>query len=137
MQATTSPADTVPAQKLRAPDAGALVEYGMNSFGTSPAHWRVKSWLRVAPPLDKAESTWLDEILHEAAAEVDTKTAAGKQRMQFCPQDEATHVSLTGICGAIAPIEKCKVLGMVDWSPERLEEERLRAVRMGESRTMV
>ena len=136
MQATTSPADTVPAQKLVAPLPGTLVEYGMDSFGKNPAKWRVKSWLRVARPLP-AEATWIDEILHEAAAEVDTKTSAGKQRMEFCPQEEATHVSLTGICGAIAPIEKCKVLGMVDWSPEMLEQERLRAVRMGELRSMV
>lgn len=136
MTDATTPEST-PAQKLVAPDAGAIVEYGLNSFGTAPTTWRVKSWLRVAPPLDTAQATWIDEILRESAVKVDTKTAAGKQPMQFCLQEEATHVSLTGICGAIAPIEKCKVLGMVDWPQSQLDEARESAVRIGKSRRLV
>jgi hypothetical protein len=33
-----------------APDAGALFEYGLNSFKTEPARYRVEAWMRRRTP---------------------------------------------------------------------------------------
>lgn len=126
-----------PTPHMLAPDVGALVEYGLDSFGKEPARYRVKSWMRVAPAPQIAEDDWLGEILFEACQQVETKTGAGKQRMQWCLREEATHVSLTGICGAIAPIEACKVTGMVPWPKAQLDEARNSANRLGASHKML
>jgi hypothetical protein len=93
-----------------APDVGSIVEYGLNSFGTGPAQYRVTAY---ACPSHKHD------------------------RLRWCTQSEATHVALTGICGAMAPIELCKVVGMVDWEAGWIEEARQGAQRLADSRGLV
>ena len=50
---------------------------------------------------------------------------------EFCTRAEATHLSLYGVCGAIANINKCKVTGMVPWPKNALKNLRLLAERAG------
>ena len=134
--APASPDDssTVP---VLAPDVGALVEYGTNSFGTEPGRYRVSGWMRVAPPPKLDPDDFLGNLLFEACQELRDARDGQRKRMQFCLREEATHLSLSGICGAIAPVEMCKVTGMVDWRPEHLEEERESARRLGTSHQMI
>lgn len=125
------------APTLLAPDIGALVEYGLNSFGTAPAQYRVSSWIRVAPVPEPAPGDFLCDILFEACQEILDRRDGQRKRMQFCLREEATHLSLKGICGAIAPIELCKVTGMVAWTPEILAEEDESARRRGAAHQMI
>jgi hypothetical protein len=69
---------------------------------------------------------FIAEILFESCREMDGT------RMQWCVRANATHLSLSGIAGAIAPIEKCQVVGMVDWSEAELHDARQSAQRKGE-----
>lgn len=111
--------------RLITPEIGALVEYGLDGFGKGPGRYRVSGWMRVAPTPVFAEDDIFGEILLEGCQEI------RGHRMQWCLQEEATHVSLKGICGVIAPIEEVRVIGMVDCPPEFLEGERARAVQRG------
>jgi len=120
-----------------APDVGALVEYGMNSFRTGPGEYRVTAWLRAAPPPKLHPDDFIGEILFEACQELRDARDGRKKRMQFCLREEATHVSLTGIGGTIAPIELCKVTGMVDWPEAQLAHDRAYAVRLGTAHEMI
>ena len=126
-----STAENFPAAGL-APDVGAIVEYGTNSFGTEPGRYRVSGWLRVAPPPAHPGS-----ILYEACQQLRDARDGQRKRMQFCLREEATHLSLSGICGAIAPLEMCEVTGMVDWPQAHLEEARESARRMGAAHRMI
>lgn len=112
-----------------APEVGAIVEYGLDSFGKKPQTYRVDSWMRERAPLVKAKrgdfSDVIDEILYDAQQEIKGK------KMEWCLRHEATHLSLSGICGAVAPIEECKVVGMVTWSKELLDHERKQARELG------
>lgn len=123
--------------QANAPDVGSLVEYGMNSFNTGPAHYRVTGWMRVAPPPVLRPDDFIGKILFDACQEIPDARDGHKKRMQFCLQEEATHLSLTGICGAIAPIEKCKVTGMVDWPADQIKKCRVRAEHLGSTHEMV
>lgn len=141
-QATTpTPAaaanDESPAVAVLAPDVGALVDYGKNSFGTGPGQYRVTAWMRVAPPPKLEPDDFIGEILFEACQELRDARDGKRKRMQFCLREEATHLSLTGIAGTIAPIELCKVTGMVDWSEAQLAADRAYAVRLGTSHEML
>ena len=122
---------------ILAPDVGALVEYGTNSFGTEPGRYRVSGWMRVAPPPKLHPDDFIGSILFEACQELRDARDGQRKRMQFCLREEATHLSLSGICGAIAPIEMCKVTGMVDWKLEHLEEARDSARRNGAAHRMI
>ena len=123
-------------QVLEVPDVGALVEYGLNSFGTAPALYRVSGWIRVAPAPVFKEDDFIAQILFESCQEISDKKGS-KARMQTCLREEATHLSLSGICGAIAPIEACKVTGMVNWSDEELSQARMRATKRGAKHEMI
>lgn len=122
---------------ILAPDVGALVEYGTNSFGTGPGRYRVKSWIRVAPQPELHPDNFLGSLLFESCQELRDARDGQRKRMQFCLREEATHLSLTGIGGAIAPIEMCKVTGMVNWTPEHIEEAREAARRKGAAHQMI
>lgn len=120
-----------------APDVGTLVEYGLDSFGREPGRYRVSAWLRVAPPPPPVDygdlNSVIDDILFEACQRIEVTG----ERMQFCLRDEATHLSLSGVCGRIAPIEACKVTGMVNWTQELLDSARDSAIRKGRAHTMI
>lgn len=113
-----------------APDVGTLVEYGLDSFGKSPQRWRVTSWMREARTPEKNLHQAFAEILFDASQEIDNGNG-GKSRFEWCLRNEASHLSLAGISGAIAPIEHCKVIGIVAWSNECMEDARNFANRLG------
>ncbi|WP_052223772.1 hypothetical protein [Comamonas testosteroni] len=123
--------------QAKVPDVGALVEFGMNSFQTGPATYRVTAWLRAAPQPTLNPDDFIGHILFEACQEIPDASDGKKKRMQFCLRDEATHLSLKGIAGAIAPIELCKVTGMVDWPTDQIEKGREKARRLGEAHQMI
>ena len=120
-----------------APDVGTLVEYGLNGFGTAPARYRVSSWMRAAPPPKLSPDDFLGDILFESCRELEDEADGKKKRIQFGLREEATHLSLSGICGAIAPIAKCKIVGKVDWPVELLNLQRESAVRFVTEHTML
>jgi hypothetical protein len=122
---------------VAAPEAGALFEYGTNSFGTGPAHYRVKAWMRRRAPrqdaLDFATAGALPGeyggtmalLMAEVVREVREHEGAGhRERMEFCMRDVATHVCGAGIAGCVAAISKIKVTGMVQWSDAAVAEAR-------------
>lgn len=120
---------------LLVPDVGTLVEYGMNGFRTGPATYRVSGWMRVAPTPKFDPDDFLGEILFESCREFET--GSGQARLQSCLREEATHLSLSGIAGAIAPIEQCKIIGRVNWPEEQIAEARESAIRRGKSHRML
>lgn len=109
----------------------------MNSFGTAPGEYRVTGWMRAAPLPEFSPEDFLGKILFEACQKIHDAKDGVQRRMQFCLRDEATHVSLAGIAGAIAPIGMCKVTGMVDWPEDQIAKNRARAVRKGEMHEMI
>lgn len=107
--------------KLLAPQAGALFDYNGGKY-------RVKSWLREAPPRTPSQDpdsidALIDEILWETA-----HTSNGT-RFQYCVREDATHVSGSGVCGCLVPINAIRVTGMVSWPAEQLEEAHRHAER--------
>lgn len=115
-----------------APDVCECVEYGLDSFGREPETWRVTGWMRAAQRPDFGDGDELSEILFDACHEhVDGK------RMQYCLREEAEYLVLYGICGAIAPVEQCRVIGVVDWSDADIKRARDGAIRRGQAREML
>lgn len=55
-----------------------------------------------------------------------------KFRLVWCKPSEATHLELTGVCGAIATIEKCTKIGVVAWDEEHIQEARTSALKLVE-----
>jgi hypothetical protein len=136
-ESTSSGSAEQAAVAMLAPDVGALVEYGKDGFGKEPGRYRVDAWLRAAPTPKLDPHDFIGKILFESCQELRDARDGEKKRMQFCLREEATHLSLAGICGAIAPIELCKVTGMVDWDPKLLAQERESARRLGASHEMI
>ena len=112
--------------KVLAPDVGDLVEYGLDSFGRRPATWRVDGWLRIAPPRRALNA---DPRLDRIAALATTS----ERRRRWCVREEAEFVSLVGVCGAIAPVGECRVIGKVSWPQGAIDDERRLAMRLAES----
>jgi hypothetical protein len=119
--------------RMLAPDVGALVDYGLDGFGKEPGKYRVSSWLRPAAPRKFDPDDFLGEILFEACQEIKG------ERWEHCTREEATHLALSGICGAIAPVEACKVTGHISehWSAEHVAELRKSALRRGLAHEMI
>jgi hypothetical protein len=136
-ESTSSGSPEQPAVAMLAPDVGTLVEYGKDGFGKEPGRYRVNAWLRAAPTPKLDPHDFIGKILFESCQELTDKRDGQKKRMQFCTREEASHLSLTGVGGAIAPIEMCKVTGMVDWDPKLLAQERESARRLGASHEMI
>lgn len=107
------------------PEVGSIVEYGLNSFGTSPARYRVNAYLREVVEVSTTDEFGLSEILQEA------RRASQGKRLRWCLREDATHLSLSGISGALAPVRDCKVIGMVDWPQKELQAARDYAERRG------
>lgn len=127
--------------KTLAPDVGALVEYGLDGYRARPATYRVSGWMKERP----VEPT-SDELIDQGVTDIgrilrailyETQQEVQGKKMIWCTREEATHLSLTGVCGAIAPIEACKVVGRVDWSEKQIDEERKYALKLAADRTMV
>ena len=120
-----------------APAVGALVEYGLDSFGREPGRYRVSAWLRVAPPPPPVDYGDLNSVIDDILFDACQRLEVTGERMQFCLRDEATHLSLSGVGGRIAPIEACKVVGTVDWPQEVLDSARDNANRKGRAHMMI
>lgn len=132
----------------QAPDVGALFEYGRNGFNTGPGRYRVDSWMRLKPPeidaIDMAMSGALPDEFGSGSGSLtgrfslfcaewirEQREAEGyKPWLVHCVREVATHVSGSGICGCIAPIDKIKVTGMVNWPKEQLDQVREQAIRL-------
>lgn len=114
-----------------APEVGAIVEYGWDDFRGKPRTYRVKSYLCRVTETPSFGDDWVSEILFDTCREFKGS------RMRFCVRHDATHLLLTALCGAIAPIEECKVVGMVEWDEKTLSEDRARAERIGLKATML
>ena len=56
------------------------------------------------------------------------KDKPNSKRQQWCTRDEATHLCLYAVCGAIAPVGECKEVGFVSWSAEAIEDQRQQAL---------
>lgn len=124
--------------------AGDIVEYGLNSYGTEVQTWRVQSYMK-AEVADEdfirgcCDGTALSEIMTEMLveeyhAELTARKASGSAELKriklvYCLPEEAEYLSLTGVCGAIAPISECKKIGVVGWDNERIDNERDKALK--------
>lgn len=111
-----------------------LVFYGSDSFELTHGRYRVSSWLRIAvkPKFNSGDFTDdLREILYDSCQEI-----CG-HRMQWCLPEEATHVSLKGIGGAIAPISDVYVQGNANFSKEIAESHFNSAMRRGQAHEMI
>lgn len=120
-----------------APDVCDIVEYGLDSFRQQPATYRVDAWLK--PYVEPFRVTGYDMLLTGAfRAELDgpqraeallysvlgslKEKAPKRTRLVWCCRDEATHVALSGVGGAVAPITECKVVSRVAWSDEVIQQ---------------
>ena len=114
--------------RMVAPDVGALVEYGLDSFGREPGKYRVESWLCRADAPHKPAKELLG-LLKTGEA-----TSYRAQGWRWCLRKDATHLYLYGVAGTVAPIEKVKVTGHVSesWSTKLVEEHRQTAIRLGQ-----
>lgn len=116
------------------PVIGEIVEYGTDSFGKKPARYRVESYLcEATPPPKPSGNSTLNDIIDEILAE-EADTRPHHKRLRWCLAEEATHVSLVGTAGTIAPFDQCKSVGMVSWSAALLEEARRHAYKLGISK---
>jgi len=53
-----------------------------------------------------------------------------RERYRWCKKEDATHVTGSGICGCIAPIDEVEITGKVEWSEESIQGEIERHNRM-------
>lgn len=114
--------------------------YGMNSFGTARAQWRITHHLkRMEETFDpKLAADFTEKIINRVIERSLLKEKLLRQeqglpatrrfRFHYCVPDEATHVEIVGVCGAIAPIEECEFIREVDWDRELIEQERQDAI---------
>jgi hypothetical protein len=107
----------------------AIVSWGVNGYCSGFETWRVESWLREARPNPKGN--WMDDILFESCQKINGV------RMEWCLPSQATHVSLRGVCGAIAPMGECRFIEMVNWPYEQIIEEQSRAIALGSTHEKV
>jgi hypothetical protein len=110
-----------------APEVGSLVDYGLDSWRKEPGKYRVEGYMCPAEPLegDDIVSRIMREILEEEASERRQKgLPPARKPMRWCHRHEATHVSLYGISGTLAPIGEVKVTGHLrgSWTDEMVAD---------------
>ena len=117
-----------------------IVEYGLDSFGKNPQTWRVTHHLkRVEDSLDSWKPKHTGEEITKRVCLKFREEDRRKRKKQglphkrryklvYCLPEEATHVSLTSICGCQAPISECKKVGTANWDLDKIKEERDNAV---------
>lgn len=127
----------VPESGTIAPDVGTIVTYGRNELTKEPRRYRVTAWIREAPPPVVEPGDFIGELLYESSREFRDAADGKHKRMQFCLREEATHLSLTGVGGAIAPIELCSIIGKVEWPQNLLDDALFSANRLGSTHQMI
>jgi hypothetical protein len=126
------------------------VWYGTDSFGKKRQSWRVRGHYKKhihphftdpEPPKVGPDKFCEDRFCWDFVANtlLETKLAAMEYdpEREFtycfvwkpCRPEEAEAVSLTAVCGAIAPLECVEYKGPVGWSEEHIQEDRERALR--------
>lgn len=118
-----------------------IVEYGLDSWGKEPQTWRVTHHLkRIEDTLDDWNPTdFMEKITRDIGLRFREKERAERKakglsctrryRLVYCKPEEATHVELVCICGALAPISECKKVRVVDWSEKLIQQTKAEAVR--------
>jgi len=67
---------------------------------------------------------WTEDRLKEHYLRAERKLPCTRRyRYVRCRKEQATHLCLTCICGAIAPIADCTRTGTVEWEPEYIARE--------------
>lgn len=120
-----------------------IVYYGLDSFGQKRQQWRVNChyrkvyWEPTPKPIngrvvDKVVWDILDyKILTEWYGRLEKKLPANRRfSYRACRPEEATHLGLVAVCGAIAPIDKCEFIKVVEWEPNFIREEQEFALRL-------
>lgn len=116
------------------PNVCDIVEYGLDSFGKQPATYRVDGWL--CPRFPQPKITGHDmllsgamrrdltcgEIAESVIHSILAERPASRVRLAWCTREEATHVALSGICGAIALVSECRVVGRVQWGEDAVAD---------------
>lgn len=120
--------------------AGDCVTYNGSYTALASRHWRVESFkhrvdevIKLPMPGDIADQICHD--IHMAEREKDriSRVADGlpcnlRYRFLWCFPQHATHVSLYGVCGALAPIEECEFTGVVNWPADLIQDHKRRAI---------
>lgn len=107
--------------------------------GREKTRWRITSFLvRVEDTFEAKHACEFDDVMEEINNRIINRhllkeqyqrqergLPAGRRfRYRWCTREEATHVELVAVCGAIAPIEDCEVVGEVAWDREMIDKER-------------
>jgi hypothetical protein len=120
--------------------AGDCVYYGLDGFGRNRASWRVNCFYRKSPEIDwrsrienVADQVCYDVCMRLREEERQQRLERGlpankRYRLIPCYPHEATHVSLSGVSGTIAPIEECEFHKVVEWEAYFLAQHKARAI---------
>lgn len=111
-----------------------LVRVGNERYRVSGHMKRVPATLPIYDKDDNSMEAIAGRIVNnsvrqEVAKERKQRKADGlphKRRYKLlrCTPEEATHLSLTGVCGRIVPISECTHEGTVNWDQATIEQER-------------
>lgn len=121
-----------------------IVYYGLDSFGRERQRWRVSGHLKrvednfgeVPICQDSIENEILTDVLssillrEKLEREEKGLPHTRRFRYEYCCPEEATHVSLVSVGGAIAPIGECEFIEVVKWSPKLIAQEKAGALAM-------
>ncbi len=106
--------------------------------------WRVDNHLKRVDPVikydeDSIETISIETIINEILAKELAKEkkrrrrlglpANHRYRLVYCRPEEATHLSLCGVCGAIVAIEEVERIGVVEWDEKTIEDAKESALR--------
>lgn len=124
-----------------------------HSSGNKKRKYRVEGYFKKIPsdPIlnEKQEKTvddFVDNVVNKIIFEEYSKEKENRKSLNLpctrrfklvkCWKEEATHLSLYGVCGAIEPIEECVKTGIVNWSKEEIQRARHDASRRLEHEDM-
>ena len=124
--------------------AGDIVLHGTGMDG-QPKHWRVSTYLQriedpaYDPGIDATTSKVMQEWVDEIRLDRMKKGLPATRRYTFrtCTPEEATHLDLVGLCGAIVAVAECEFVSVVSWSTHQIQEAREKAAAHGRARTQL
>lgn len=111
--------------------AGDIV-YRKNDQGRNKKRWLVKHYFkRVEDSLFDPKKQVYDVIDEVLIASVEqTRRCRASQGLpatrrygfRYCMAEEATHLSIKGLCGAVVPVGDCEYVEQAQWSDEALND---------------